>query len=158
MARRDNCLLAVPTVCSVSGAEPGPSAASGVVDTAAGVAAASTGEVGRRPPRRRGYLVPGLIALIVCAGLAALIDVTVLQSHTPSRLVGSEVATQLAQAIQADRSEAQPPVIHCPPSEPLRAGRVFYCTLVRPGHNDAVIKVTEASTAGQFHFALPRRS
>jgi hypothetical protein len=111
-------------------------------------------ETGRPRPARRGYLLPGLIALFVCAAVAIVFDLTGLQSHNPKRLAGSEVETFLAQAVQAGHPQSSPPQVHCPGSEPLRAGVVFSCTMTRTGRGPATIRVTETSSAGVFHYKV----
>jgi hypothetical protein len=111
-------------------------------------------------PRRRGYLVPGAIALIVLAAIALVIDVAGLQSHTPHTLVGTEVATSISQILQenqtlkATQGEGSRPQVRCPAREPLRAGLVFDCSLLRPGRPAERIRVTEGSKGGDFHIQL----
>jgi hypothetical protein len=111
-------------------------------------------EIGRPLPRRRGYLVPGAIALVVLGVIALVIDVAGLQSHTPSTLVGTEIATDVSQAVQASQNLGSPPQVHCPAREPLRAGLVFECTLLRPGRAAEGVRVTEESKGGDFHIQL----
>jgi hypothetical protein len=110
---------------------------------------------GGRPRPKRGYLLPGTIALVVCAAIATVIDVTGIQSHTPSSLPGSQVATFLSQSLQYTHPQATPPQVRCPADEPLRAGLSFRCVLVRPGHPDADILVTETSAHGTFRYQPP---
>lgn len=137
-------------------AAPAPAAAApvdaaGPVETAgeAGPAAEiETTGAGRapRPRGKRGYFVPGIIALVVCAGIATLIDVTGLQTRTPSRLAGPQVETFLSQAIQARDALSAPPTVTCPGTEPLRAGVAFSCTVVLHGRTERVA-VTEGRGA-----------
>ena len=84
----------------------------------------------RPPRRRRGYLVPGAIALAVLAVLAVLIDEIGLAPRTPSTLSGFDVATAIAQGIQAAPGDHRLPQVHCPASEPVRAGLRFTCSEV----------------------------
>jgi hypothetical protein len=105
-------------------------------------------EQGRRTPPRRGYLVPGIIALVVLAVIALVIDVTALQSHSPSTLVGQEVEQYIASWAQAQEGLSSP-VASCPAHEPRRNGAVFYCTVTASGRTRRV-QVTELSPA-VFH-------
>jgi hypothetical protein len=118
--------------------------------------AAIPGETGRARPPRRGYLVPGVIALVVCAALAVVIDLVGLQSHTPTTLVGSEIATDISQAIQSSRGDTSPPEVRCPASEPMRAGTAFDCTLLQAGRPPTPIRVSETGSTGGFHFVVGR--
>jgi hypothetical protein len=105
-------------------------------------------EQGRRTPPRRGYLVPGIIALVVLAVIALVIDVTALQSHSPSSIVGQEVEQDISSWAQAQEGLSSP-VASCPAHEPKRDGAVFYCTLTASGRTRTV-RVTELSPA-VFH-------
>jgi hypothetical protein len=89
--------------------------------------------------------VPGIIALVVVALIALVIDVTALQSHSPSTLVGAEVEQSIAQWAQAQKGMSAP-VAQCPAHEPKRTGAVFYCTVTSAGRTHRV-KVTETSPA-----------
>ena len=80
------------------------------------------------PRRRRGYFLPGGIALAVLAVLAVLIDQIGLAHRTPSTLSGPDTATAIAQGIQAAASDHRLPQVRCPASEPVRAGLRFTCT------------------------------
>lgn len=104
-------------------------------------AASATSAAQPRP--RRGYLVPGLIALVVLAAIAVVVNFVGLQSRTPRTLAGSEAATLISQQLQAAHQEATPPDVTCPASEPLRAGVVFRCVLHRTGQPPVGLRVTE---------------
>jgi hypothetical protein len=107
-------------------------------------------ETGRPTPPRRGYLVPGIIALAACAIIAVVIDVAGLQSHTPTTLVGSQVAQDVSNTLQYQGLGSSPDV-RCPAKEPLRVGLVFDCTLVRSGRPAETIRVTVRSKSGGLH-------
>jgi hypothetical protein len=98
--------------------------------------------------------VPGAIALVVIAAIAVVIDLAGLQSHTPHVLVGREIATEISQQVQAIQGLSTPPQVLCPSREPLRAGLVFECNLLRSGRGAERIRVTETSKAGNFHIQL----
>src|ERR1700722_10017793 len=102
---------------------------------------------GSRPRPKRGYLVPGIIALGVCAALGVIIDVAGLQSHTASHLAGADVEVLVSQSLQAATGQHSPPQVRCPAEEPRRAGVTFDCTLLRAGRPPAVITVTETSSS-----------
>jgi hypothetical protein len=116
-----------------------------------------TAEEAPAPARpRRGYFLPGTIALVVLAVLAVVIEVTGQQSRTPSTLTGTDVATGIAEAIQVSSrpAEADPPDVRCPAQEPERRGLVFDCTLVAPGHPTRTIRVTETSSSGLYRYEV----
>ena len=104
---------------------------------------------GRPRPARRGYLVPGLIALAVLALIAVVIDVVGLEHPTPRTLAGPDVATLIAQDMQTRTGASQPPQISCPASEPVRAGLRFACHL-QSGRGSRTIEVRETSAQGAF--------
>ncbi len=110
---------------------------------------------GSRPRPKRGYLLPGTIALVVCAVIAIAIDVAGLQSHTPSSLPGRQVEAFISQGLQYAHPQASPPQVRCPADEPLRAGYAFDCVLVTAGRTPATIRVTETSARGTFRYAPP---
>ena len=115
-------------------------------------------ETGRPTPPRRGYLVPGIIALLVLAVIAVVIDVAGLQSHTPTTLAGSQIAQDVSEALQAAQQHATSPDVRCPAEEPLRVGLVFDCTLLRSGRPPETIRVTERTKSGTLHIQpLPTR-
>jgi hypothetical protein len=113
-------------------------------DTAAGA---------QRP--KRGYFLPGAIAMTVLVGASVAFALVGLRTHYPDRLAGPEVAQNLAASIQAQsrRAEAAPPEVDCPAEEPVRPGLVFDCRMVRPGRPPATIRVTER-TRGDYSFAV----
>lgn len=123
--------------------DAGPQVAADTPDTP------PSGSAGRPSPPRRGYLVPGLIALAVLAVLAVLIDVIGLQHHAPRVLAGPDVATLIAQDMQTRDASRQPPQIRCPTSEPVRVGLRFTCEVENPSGNRTV-RVEVTSSQGTF--------
>jgi hypothetical protein len=109
---------------------------------------APTEEQGRRTPPRRGYLVPGVIALVVLAVIALVIDVAGLQSHSPRSFSAEDVEQDITSWAQSQMGLTNPSAT-CPGSEPKRTGTVFYCSLTASGRTRRV-QVTELSTA-TFH-------
>jgi hypothetical protein len=57
------------------------------------------------PPARpkRGYLGPGVIALVALVGLALLINYVALSNTPPHTLSGADAATLVSQGLQASR-------------------------------------------------------
>jgi hypothetical protein len=106
---------------------------------------------GTRPRPKRGYLLPGTIALVVCAAIAVVIDLAGIQSHTPTTLAGHQIESLVSQSLQAQHPQRNPPQVRCPASEPLRAGLAFDCSLVQGGRPAGTIRVTELSGAGALH-------
>lgn len=102
---------------------------------------------------RRGYFVPGLIALLALVGLGAAFNIGGLDHQRPSRLDGAQVASTVAQGLQAQRRLPSPPSITCPPSEPVRAGLRFSCRWQEP-RGTRTVQVTELGDRGQFRFTV----
>lgn len=102
---------------------------------------------------KRGYFVPGLIALVVLAAGGGLANFAGLDHSAPSHLAGSDVQTFLAQAIQAKDGTTKLPEIRCPASEPVKAGHTFTCTWEKAGAATRVL-VTETDARGQFRFRV----
>lgn len=108
-------------------------------------------QAGRRG--KRGYFVPGLIALVVLAVLGGVANFAGLDHAGPNHLAGPDVETFLAQAIQSSNGLSEPPSISCPASEPVRAGFHFTCTWQRAG-GDRPVSVTETDSRGQFRYSV----
>ena len=108
-----------------------------------------------RPRPKRGYFIPGIIALVVCAAIAIVIDLAGFQTHSPTTLSGHEVDSLVSQSLQATHPQRNPPQVRCPATEPLRAGLTFNCTLVENGRTSGTIHVTETTAQGTLHFSAP---
>ena len=117
---------------------------------APGADAASVEASPRRP--KRGYLVPGIIALVVLAALAVIINYAGLSHPSPHTLSGSDAATLISQGLQSDQGASSPPQISCPAREPIRAGVTFRCTWHRPGGTLTPVEVTETDGTGNLRF------
>jgi hypothetical protein len=107
------------------------------------------------PParRRRGYWIPGLIAVAVLTAIGVAFGAGDLNHRSPSVLHGSDVAQQIALGIQAQEHLHQPPEVHCPAAQPVRNGRRFDCT--RVGAGPAVpIHVLEIDDRGRLRWSL----
>jgi hypothetical protein len=102
---------------------------------------------GSRPRPKRGYLLPGTIALFVCAAIAVVIDLAGLQTHTPHVLAGQDVEQYLQENLQTTSS---PPAVHCPADEPLRTGLTFTCIVTPTGGTARAVRITEISDNGSF--------
>lgn len=107
----------------------------------------------RKARTKRGYFIPGMIALVVLAVGGGVANFSGLDHAAPNRLAGPDVETSLAQAIQAQDHLASPPSIRCPANEPVRVGLHFTCTWQRTGGKRAV-SVTEIDARGQFRYKL----
>jgi hypothetical protein len=102
---------------------------------------------GPRGRRRRGYWIPGLIALAVLLGIGLAFGAGDLDHGGPNTLAGPEMDQDLARAIQASEGTPSPPTVHCPRSEPARAGLQFVCTVTGAGPTRTV-HVTEIDGRG----------
>jgi hypothetical protein len=109
------------------------------------------------PPARpkRGYLGPGVIALVALVGLALLINYTALSTASPHTLAGTDAATLVSQGLQAQQGTAEPPQVTCPESEPIRNGLTFVCQWHQAGGATVPIHVTETNGAGRLSFTSP---
>jgi hypothetical protein len=85
----------------------------------------------------------------VLAALAVVIDVLGQQHTTPRSLAGPDVATLIAQGMQAQSGAHQPPQIRCPATEPVRAGLDFDCQL-QTAAGLRTVAVHETSAQGEF--------
>jgi hypothetical protein len=102
---------------------------------------------GPRARRRRGYWIPGLIALAVLLGIGLALGAGDLDHGGATTLAGPEMAQELAQAIQARDGTPSPPTVHCPHTEPARAGLQFDCTIIGAGPA-RTLHVTEINNRG----------
>jgi Domain of unknown function (DUF4333) len=105
----------------------------------------------RPPPARRGYWIPGLIALAALLAIGLAFGAGDLNHRSPSTLQGVQVAQQLALAIQAEDGTHAVPDITCPASEPVRAGVQFVCTMAGTG-SPRPIEVSEIDGRGHLRW------
>ncbi len=104
---------------------------------------------GPRGRRRRGYWIPGLIALAVLLGIGVAFGAGDLVHRGPTTLAGPEIARNLAGAIQASEGTPSPPTVRCPHSEPARTGLQFVCRVTGPGAGASrTVHVTEINSRG----------
>jgi hypothetical protein len=110
----------------------------------------------RRPARstgRRGYWIPGVIALTVLVAIAIGFGAGDLTHPSPRALAGPDVEAELSLGIQAQQGASAPPVVHCPTSEPVRAGHTFECTTVK-GASTEVVSVVEIDSRGRLRWSI----
>ena len=106
------------------------------------------------PPRpKRGYLGPGIIALVVLVVLALVINYAALSHPAPRAISGADAATLIAQGLQSEQNTSQPPSVTFP-AEPVRAGLTFRCELRHADGTSSVIVVTEVNGSGKLSFRL----
>jgi len=117
--------------------------------SASGASAAPAGPVVRK---RRGYFLPGTIALIALLGLGLFVGAGDLQHRAPTVLHGPDLAGQIALAVQAQQGSRSTPTVTCPPTEPVRQGLTFQCRLA--GHPDRTLVVTEVDGRGRISWAF----
>lgn len=101
---------------------------------------------GRAARRRRGYWVPGLIALVVLLGIGLALGAGDLDHGSPGTLAGPQIAQSLGAMIQANQGNPSL-AVHCPHSEPARSGVQFVCTVTGAGATRTV-HVTEIDSRG----------
>jgi hypothetical protein len=106
------------------------------------------------PPRaRRGYLLPGVIALVVLVAIGAAVGAGDLDHSRPNTLHGPDMAQQLALGIQAQQGWRTLPDVRCPATEPVRDGWQFACRLVGSGP-DRSVQVTEIDSRGHLRWRI----
>lgn len=103
---------------------------------------------------RRGYLVPGIIALVVLAAIALVVNFVGLSHRSPHTLSRSDAATLISQGLQAQRGGSGRPQVSCPADEPVRPGVRFECTLHHPNGSTQPIQVTETDGSGDLRFTV----
>jgi len=114
--------------------------------------APDAGEAPARRPRR-GYWVPGLIAMAALLLIGVAFGAGDLSHRSSSTLSGPDVDSEIALAIQAQQGTHDPPDVHCPPSEPVRQGWQFVCTIEHAG-SARLVHVTEIDGRGHLHLQL----
>jgi hypothetical protein len=107
----------------------------------------------KRPSGRRGYLIPGLIAMAVLLAIGVALGAGDLDHRSTSGLHGSDVAQQLALAIQAQSGLHTPPDVTCPATEPVRQGFRFSCSITGNG-STRVVDVEETDGRGHLRWQL----
>jgi hypothetical protein len=76
-----------------------------------------------------------------------------LNHRSPHTLSGSDVAAQIALALQVQQRSTTPPGVNCPESEPVREGWTFTCTLA--GRNGPeTVKVAEVDGRGNLRWSI----
>jgi hypothetical protein len=103
---------------------------------------------------RRGYLIPGAIALVALLVIGLAIGAGGDLTHPPPKtLHGSDVAGQIALSIQAEQNDASLPTVHCPDHQPVRSGYTFTCSLERAG-SVRTVDVQEIDGRGHLRWSL----
>jgi hypothetical protein len=110
-------------------------------------------ETGPPPRRRRGYWIPGLIAIAVLTAIGVAFGAGDLNHRSPRVLHGRDVAQQIALGIQVQEKLHQPPDVHCPASEPVRNGWRFVCTRIGAGP-PRPIRVVEVDNRGRLRWSV----
>ncbi|MGI8753131.1 MAG: DUF4333 domain-containing protein [Acidimicrobiales bacterium] len=103
---------------------------------------------------KRGYFVPGLIALAVLLAGGAFASAGGLSHASPSRLDGAHVGTLIAENYQNNHQLESPPPVQCPNNEPVASGHRFVCHLLRTKGCPLSVQVTETG-GGQFTYQVP---
>jgi hypothetical protein len=104
------------------------------------------------PPARRGYWLPAAIALAVLLAIGAAIGAGDLDHSSPRYLSGADIDSQIALAVQLQLGTRTAPQLHCPASEPVRAGLAFACTATAAGHTET-LRVVEIDSRGDLRWS-----
>jgi hypothetical protein len=102
---------------------------------------------------KRGYWIPAVIAMVVLLAIAAAVGAGDLDHSAPTKLPGSEVASEVALGLQVQTRSSGPPDVTCPPSEPVRAGFHFECTL-SSGATRRAVDIVEIDGRGRLRWHL----
>jgi hypothetical protein len=102
---------------------------------------------------KRGYFVPGIIALAVLLAVGAFAYGGGLSHAGPSGVDSSRVAALIAETYQNNHQLASPPPVQCPDHEPVAIGHRFECQLLRKAGGPLPVEVTETG-GGQFTFQV----
>jgi hypothetical protein len=102
---------------------------------------------------RRGYWLPGAIAMTVLVIIAVAVGAGDLDHGAPKTLHGADVASEIALGIQAQEAASKAPAVTCPDTEPVRSGLRFECSLVAAGRSVSV-DVVEIDGRGQLRWQL----
>jgi hypothetical protein len=116
---------------------------------------AAAGPPGPPPRRRRGYWIPGLIAMAALLAIALALGAGDLDHHKPTVLHGTEVAREIALAIQVQERTHAAPDVRCPASAPVQVGYRFVCTALRAGSTGLThVDVQEIDSRGHLRWQL----
>lgn len=107
----------------------------------------------QQPPRRRGYWVPGLIALAALVLIGLILGAGDLSHPADRSINGDDIAQQISQGIQVQEKAASPPEVTCPGREPVHPGLAFECTS-RSANGLQVVYVTEIDDRGEIRWSL----
>jgi hypothetical protein len=105
------------------------------------------------PRPKRGYLLPGAIALAVLVIIGVVVGAGDIQHSAPTSLYGKDVASNLSGGIETEQGWHTAPQLMCPPVEPARQGLEFQCTLVHDG-NRQTVDVYEVNNHGNLRWSL----
>ncbi len=105
--------------------------------------------------KRRGYFLPGTIALLALVGIGAALGAGDLSHPAGSHLDGRNVEEQITLALSAQGGPAHAATVTCPASEPLQQGLSFTCRVTDSSGRQSVV-VTEVDSRGGVRWALAR--
>jgi hypothetical protein len=99
--------------------------------------------------RRRGYVLPGAIALAALLGIGAALGAGDLAHPADRTISGPDIALPIALDIQGREGTRSIPAVSCPAREPVRAGLRFTC---RAGAR--TVYVTEVDGRGRVTWSF----
>lgn len=108
------------------------------------------------PPakKRRGYFLPGVIALIVLVVLGIVIGGGDLEHPASTTIYGSAIESQIANGIQDVRNTNSLVRVSCPAQEPVKQGLTFDCTADGAGLKHQTVYVVETDGRGDTRWSL----
>ncbi|HWE57983.1 MAG TPA: DUF4333 domain-containing protein [Acidimicrobiales bacterium] len=104
-------------------------------------------------PSRRGYFLPGFIAMGALLVIGVLFGAGDLEHPAARSVVGPDIAGQIAAAIQTVENARTTPDVHCPAREPVQLGLQFECTQ-GSGATTRPIYVTETDNRGGVRWSF----
>lgn len=114
----------------------------------------ASGPSGSPAKSRRGYFLPGVIALATLLVIGAFLGAGDLAHPAVTTIDGPDIAQQIGEGIQATRASTSVPQVTCPAREPVRDGLQFRCSVAGPHGNAEAVYVTEIDSRGEIRWSL----
>jgi hypothetical protein len=119
-------------------------------------AVTSTSMESEAPPakKRRGYFIPGVIALIAMVVLGVIIGGGDLEHPAATTIYGPAIESQIANGIEDVRNTNSSVDVTCPAQEPVKQGLRFECTANGGGLTNRTVYVVETDGRGDTRWSL----
>ena len=104
--------------------------------------------------KRRGYFIPGIIALVVLLVIGLVLGGGDLEHPAATTIYGSAIESQIANGIQDVRDTNATIDVACPAQEPVKQGLQFSCTATGAGLENQTVYVVETDGRGDTRWSL----